>query len=87
MATANILGSSASKFGGKDYYLLSVLARIADGDEGGKHQLITATVDKGKLYICKAQAGDTRGGSREQGGSWRALQALSVLLEDAFYYS
>lgn len=58
MATANILGSSASKFGGKDYYLLSILARTANGDEGGKHQLTTATIDKGKLYICKAQAGD-----------------------------
>ena len=27
---------------------------------GGKHQLITATVKDGKLYICKAQAGDKR---------------------------
>jgi photosystem II oxygen-evolving enhancer protein 2 len=37
-----------------------VLTRTADGDEGGKHQLITATVKDGKLYICKAQAGDKR---------------------------
>jgi hypothetical protein len=33
------------------------VTRTADGDEGGKHQLITATVNGGKLYICKAQAG------------------------------
>ncbi|PSS08265.1 Oxygen-evolving enhancer protein like [Actinidia chinensis var. chinensis] len=46
--------------GGKQYYSLSVLTRTADGDEGGKHQLITATVANGKLYICKAQAGDKR---------------------------
>ncbi|KAK6157919.1 hypothetical protein DH2020_012167 [Rehmannia glutinosa] len=41
-------------------YLLGKQAYFADGDEGGKHQLITATVKDGKLYICKAQAGDKR---------------------------
>ncbi|KAJ4845479.1 hypothetical protein Tsubulata_042249 [Turnera subulata] len=60
VATANILESSAPEVGGKKYYFLSVLTRTADGDEGGKHQLITATVKDGKLYICKAQAGDKR---------------------------
>lgn len=60
MATANILESSTSNVSGKEYYFLSVLTRTADGDEGGKHQLIIATVDNGKLFICKAQAGDKR---------------------------
>ncbi|GMI67728.1 OXYGEN-EVOLVING ENHANCER PROTEIN 2, PHOTOSYSTEM II SUBUNIT P, photosystem II subunit P-1 [Hibiscus trionum] len=60
VATANVLESSSSTVGGKPYYFLSVLTRTADGDEGGKHQLITATVSGGKLYICKAQAGDKR---------------------------
>uniref|UniRef100_A0A2N9G441 23 kDa subunit of oxygen evolving system of photosystem II n=1 Tax=Fagus sylvatica TaxID=28930 RepID=A0A2N9G441_FAGSY len=60
VATANILESASSVVGGKPYYFLSVLTRTADGDEGGKHQLITATVKDGKLYICKAQAGDKR---------------------------
>uniref|UniRef100_A0A1D1Y2T5 23 kDa subunit of oxygen evolving system of photosystem II n=1 Tax=Anthurium amnicola TaxID=1678845 RepID=A0A1D1Y2T5_9ARAE len=60
VATANILESSTPNVGGKQYYFLSVLTRTADGDEGGKHQLITATVSDGKLYICKAQAGDKR---------------------------
>ncbi|KAJ8642090.1 hypothetical protein MRB53_018784 [Persea americana] len=60
VATANILESSTSTVGGKQYYFVSVLTRTADGDEGGKHQLITATVSNGKLYICKAQAGDKR---------------------------
>ncbi|KAK2983450.1 hypothetical protein RJ640_026733 [Escallonia rubra] len=60
VATANILGSSTPEIGGKAYYYLSVLTRTADGDEGGKHQLISATVKDGKLYICKAQAGDKR---------------------------
>ena len=60
VATANILESSSSKVGGRDYYTISVLTRTADGDEGGKHQLITASVADGKLYICKVQAGDKR---------------------------
>ncbi|EEF40847.1 oxygen-evolving enhancer protein 2, chloroplastic [Ricinus communis] len=60
VATANILDSSTQVVGGKEYYFLSVLTRTADGDEGGKHQLITAAVKDGKLYICKAQAGDKR---------------------------
>lgn len=60
VATANILETSTPVIGGKQYYYLSVLTRTADGDEGGKHQLITATVSGGKLYICKAQAGDKR---------------------------
>ncbi|XP_073143944.1 oxygen-evolving enhancer protein 2, chloroplastic-like [Henckelia pumila] len=60
VATANILETSTPVIGGKQYYFLSVLTRTADGDEGGKHQLITASVSDGKLYICKAQAGDKR---------------------------
>lgn len=60
MATANILESSTPVIDGKQYYSLTVLTRTADGDEGGKHQLIAATVKDGKLYICKAQAGDKR---------------------------
>ncbi|GAV90880.1 PsbP domain-containing protein [Cephalotus follicularis] len=60
VATANILETSTPTIGGKQYYVLSVLTRTADGDEGGKHQIITASVSDGKLYICKAQAGDKR---------------------------
>ncbi|KAK9266487.1 hypothetical protein L1049_001693 [Liquidambar formosana] len=60
VATANILETATPVVDGKPYYSVSVLTRTADGDEGGKHQLITATVSDGKLYICKAQAGDKR---------------------------
>ncbi|KAE9614848.1 hypothetical protein Lal_00036136 [Lupinus albus] len=60
VATANILESATPVVDGKEYYFLSVLTRTADGDEGGKHQLISATVKDGKLYILKAQAGDKR---------------------------
>lgn len=60
VASANILGTEKPVLDGKQYYFISVLTRTADGDEGGKHQLISATVKDGKLYICKAQAGDKR---------------------------
>ncbi|KAK9749709.1 hypothetical protein RND81_02G145200 [Saponaria officinalis] len=60
VASANILETDTPIVDGKQYYFLSVLTRTADGDEGGKHQLISATVKDGKLYICKAQAGDKR---------------------------
>ena len=32
----------------------------ADGNEGGKHNLIKATVAGGKLWILKVQIGDKR---------------------------
>ncbi|KAH9624795.1 hypothetical protein KSS87_007533 [Heliosperma pusillum] len=60
VASANILETDTPVIDGKQYYSISVLTRTADGDEGGKHQLISATVKDGKLYICKAQAGDKR---------------------------
>ncbi|KMT09104.1 hypothetical protein BVRB_6g132120 [Beta vulgaris subsp. vulgaris] len=60
VASANILETSTPEVDGKQYYSVTVLTRTADGDEGGKHQIITATVKDGKLYICKAQAGDKR---------------------------
>jgi photosystem II oxygen-evolving enhancer protein 2 len=60
VATANLLEASSAEVGGKPYYFLTVLTRTADGDEGGKHLVITATVNDGKLYILKAQAGDKR---------------------------
>lgn len=60
VATANILETATPTVDGKQYYFLSVLTRTADGDEGGKHQLIRAAVKDGKLFICKAQAGDKR---------------------------
>lgn len=60
VATAAIMGSSSPVIDGKDYYSISVLTRTADGDEGGKHQLIVGTISGGKLYLCKAQAGDKR---------------------------
>jgi hypothetical protein len=45
---------------GKLYYKYDLLSRTADGDEGGRHQLITAAVSNGQLYILKVQIGDKR---------------------------
>lgn len=32
----------------------------ADGNEGGRHHLITAAVNGGKLYVCNVVIGDKR---------------------------
>jgi photosystem II oxygen-evolving enhancer protein 2 len=78
VATANILESAAPVVDGKQYYSVTVLTRTADGDEGGKHQLITATVADGKLYICKAQAGDKRWFKGARKGVEKAASSFSV---------
>jgi hypothetical protein len=45
---------------GKKYYTYELLVRSADGDEGGRHQLVKATVANGRLWVCKIQIGDKR---------------------------
>merc|ERR1719393_532262 len=45
---------------GKTFYRYNVLSRTADGDEGGRHQLISATVSGNNLFILKVQIGDKR---------------------------
>ena len=37
-----------------------LLSCAADGDEGGRHQVIKAGIASGKLYIIKVQVGDKR---------------------------
>jgi hypothetical protein len=61
---------------GKKYYKYEFLVRTADGDEGGRHQLISAAVSNGKLLILKIQAGDKRwiyGVDREAKESWNSF--------------
>lgn len=60
VSVVNLLDLGEESKGGKKYYNFEVLTRTADGDEGGRHQLITATVSDGALFILKAQAGDKR---------------------------
>merc|ERR1712196_259273 len=45
---------------GKTFYRYNILSRTADGDEGGRHQLISATISNNILYILKVQIGDKR---------------------------
>jgi hypothetical protein len=61
---------------GKKYYKYELLVRTADGDEGGRHQLISATVSNGKLWICKIQVGDKRwfkGAKNEATGAFNSF--------------
>merc|ERR1712048_511428 len=50
------LGSDTDKKG-RTRYKFNILSRTADGNEGGRHQLISATVASGTLYILKIQVG------------------------------
>lgn len=52
--------SSAKDKNGKTYYKYEILTRSADGNEGGRHVLITAAVGSGNLYVQKVQCGDKR---------------------------
>ena len=61
VSAASLLGvDEATDKKGKKYYRYDVLTRSADGDEGGRHQLISAAVSGGKLWVCKVQIGDKR---------------------------
>lgn len=61
VSAASLLGvSSAKDKSGTSYYKYDILTRTADGDEGGRHQLITAAVGNGNLWILKVQIGDKR---------------------------
>ena len=61
VAAASLLGvSEATDKKGTKYYRYDVLARGSDGNEGGRHTLISAAVSGGKLWILKVQIGDKR---------------------------
>ena len=45
---------------GRTQYEFNILDRTADGNEGGRHQLIKAVCDGGNLWVFKAQVGDKR---------------------------
>lgn len=52
-------GTKTDKKGTK-YYEYELLSRTADGDEGGRHKLITAGVKNGQLFVLYIQVGDKR---------------------------
>uniref|UniRef100_A0A7R9V3H8 PsbP C-terminal domain-containing protein n=1 Tax=Chlamydomonas euryale TaxID=1486919 RepID=A0A7R9V3H8_9CHLO len=53
------IGSFTDKKG-REYYTYELLTRTADGNEGGRHQLVKATVADGKLWILLVRVGDKR---------------------------
>ena len=77
MSAASVLDvQEATDKKGKKYYKYEVLTRTADGDEGGRHHLVAATVSGGNLYILKVQAGDKRwfkGAKTEAVGTWNSF--------------
>ncbi|KAL6758347.1 oxygen-evolving enhancer protein 2, chloroplastic [Haematococcus lacustris] len=61
VSAASLLGVTSEKDKkGRTYYKYEILTRTGDGNEGGRHQLIKATVSNGNLYVLKVQAGDKR---------------------------
>merc|ERR1712232_1015943 len=69
------LGSDTDKKG-RTVYKYNILSRTADGNEGGRHQLISATVASGTLYILKLQVGDKRwfkGAKKEAEGCFNSF--------------
>jgi len=76
VAAAALLDASEVEKKGKKYYEIEVLTRTADGDEGGRHQLFSATVSNGNLYVLKHQVGDKRwfkGADKGALGSWKSF--------------
>jgi len=76
VSTAAVLDVFTRETKGKTYYMYEILTRTADGDEGGRHQLIAATVSDGTLYIMKLQSGDKRwfkGQERDLKTSWNSF--------------
>lgn len=60
VSAVSVLDYGSQEKDGKTYYFYELLSRTADGDEGGRHNLISAAINNGSLYLCKVQAGDKR---------------------------
>jgi hypothetical protein len=77
IAAASVLDvQEATDKNGKKYYKYEVVTRTSDGNEGGRHHLVAATVSKGDLYVLKVQVGDKRwfkGASIEALGAWNSF--------------
>ena len=63
---------------GRPMYMFEVLARTNDGDEGGRHHLVAATVSGGRLFLLKVTAGEKRwfrGAKKACLGAWQSFEA------------
>ena len=59
-----------------NFALTLLLLDAADGNEGGRHHLITAAVGNGNLYVMKVQIGDKRwfkGARKDAEGAWNSF--------------
>lgn len=77
VSSASVLDvQAANDKKGKPYYKYEILTRTADGNEGGRHHLITAAVGNGNLYVMKVQIGDKRwfkGARKDAEGAWNSF--------------
>jgi len=77
VSSASVLDvQAANDKKGKPYYKYEILTRTADGNEGGRHHLIAATVGNGQLYVMKVQIGDKRwfkGAKKDAEGAWNSF--------------
>lgn len=64
---------------GKPYYFYEVLCRTADGDEGGRHSYIKATIKDGSLVVIKCQAGDKRWIRGQRKNCLSAVQSFQLV--------
>lgn len=56
-----------------------MLTRTADGEEGGRHQLVAATVSQGNLYLLLVRCGDKRwfkGADKVVKGTWDSFTVV-----------
>lgn len=77
VSAVSLLDFGAREKDGKTYYEYELLSRTADGDEGGRHALISAAVNNGSLYILKIQVGDKRwfkGSEKFARGAWNSFK-------------
>mmetsp|Transcript_28347 Transcript_28347/g.39159 ORF Transcript_28347/g.39159 Transcript_28347/m.39159 type:complete len:257 (-) Transcript_28347:186-956(-) len=76
VAAASLLGAESVTKKGKTYYEVDCVTRTADGNEGGRHHLISGTVSNGKLYLFTVQIGDKRwfkGMDRPCTAAWKSF--------------
>jgi len=79
VSTAAVLDVFTKSEKGRTYYMYEILTRTADGDEGGRHQLIAATISDGTLYTIKLQSGDKRwfkGTERDLKAAWNSFSVV-----------
>lgn len=81
IAAASLLGVEEYKKGETDYYSFDILTRTADGDEGGRHNLIVAAVSPTTkdLTVLHVVVGDKRWFKGSSVGAKEASSSFTVV--------